>query len=57
MPLHIPAVKEDSASSKEHARVFHQLLGAIEAVRLKRQAERALSVRCLVSAERSAVVR
>ncbi|MEO8973642.1 MAG: hypothetical protein ABI406_18790 [Ktedonobacteraceae bacterium] len=39
MQLPIPAMKEDSAPSKEHARVFHQLLGAIEAVRLKRQEE------------------
>jgi transcriptional regulator with XRE-family HTH domain len=39
MQLQIPAVKEDSAPSKEHARVFHQLLGEIEAVRLKRQEE------------------
>ncbi len=37
MPLQIPAIKEESAPSKEQAHVFHQLLGAIEAVRLKRQ--------------------
>jgi hypothetical protein len=39
MPLPIPAMKEDGAPSKEHARVFHQLLGAIEAVRIARQEE------------------
>jgi hypothetical protein len=39
MPLQIPAAKEDSEPSKEPARVFGQLLGAIEAVRLKRQEE------------------
>jgi PAS domain-containing protein len=39
MQLQIPAVKEDRAPSKEHARVLHQLLGEIEAVRLKRQEE------------------
>jgi len=39
MPLQIPAVKEERAPSKEHARVFHQLLGEIEAVRLTRQEE------------------
>jgi hypothetical protein len=32
MQLHIPAIKEENASSKEHARVFHQLLGEIDAV-------------------------
>ncbi len=37
MTLRIPAIKEDSVPSKEHAHVFHQLLGEIEAVRLKRQ--------------------
>jgi regulator of sigma D len=37
MQLQIPAMKEESAPSKGHARVFHQLLGAIEAVRIKRQ--------------------
>jgi hypothetical protein len=37
MPFQIPAVKEESAPSKEQARVFHQLLEAIEAVRIKRQ--------------------
>jgi len=39
MQLQIPVIKEDNASSKEYARVFHQLLEAIEAVRLKRQEE------------------
>lgn len=39
MQLQISAVKEDALSSKEHARVLGQLLGAIEAVRLKRQEE------------------
>ena len=39
MQLQIPAIKEESAPSKEHARVLHQLLGEIEAVRLKRQEE------------------
>src|SRR5450755_3270549 len=39
MQSQIPAIQEDSAPSKEHARVLHQLLGAIEAVRLKRQEE------------------
>jgi hypothetical protein len=39
MQLQIPAMKDDNASSKEHARVLGQLLGAIEAVRLKRQEE------------------
>ena len=37
MPLQIPAIKEESAPSKEHARVFQQLLGATEAVRIARQ--------------------
>ncbi len=37
MQLQVPGVKENSASSKEHAHVFHQLLGVIEAVRFKRQ--------------------
>jgi transcriptional regulator with XRE-family HTH domain len=37
MQLQIPAVQEESAPSKEHARVLHQLLGEIEVVRLKRQ--------------------
>jgi hypothetical protein len=39
MQSQIPAIKEDSAPSEEHARVLHQLLGEIEAVRLKRQKE------------------
>jgi hypothetical protein len=39
MQLEIPAIKEESAFSKEHTHVFHQLLGAIEAVRIKRQEE------------------
>jgi hypothetical protein len=39
MPLQIPAIKEGSASSREHVHVLGQLLGAIEAVRLKRQEE------------------
>ena len=34
MPLHIPEMKVEGAPSKEQARVFHQLLGAIEAVRI-----------------------
>jgi MmyB-like transcription regulator ligand binding domain len=37
MPFQIPAMNEERAPSKEHARVFHQLLEAIEAVRLTRQ--------------------
>jgi hypothetical protein len=37
MPLQIPAMKEERALSKEQAHVFHQLLGAIEAVRITRQ--------------------
>jgi hypothetical protein len=37
MPLQIPVVKEESTPSKEHVHVLHQLLGAIETVRLKRQ--------------------
>lgn len=37
MILRIPAIKKDSVPLKEHARVFHQLLGEIEVVRLKRQ--------------------
>jgi len=39
MSLHIPAMKEESAPSKEQAQVFQQLLGAIEAVRITRQEE------------------
>ena len=39
MPFQIPAMKEESAPSAEQAHVFHQLLGAIEAVRLKRLEE------------------
>ena len=39
MPFQIPAMKEESAPSKEQAYVFHQLLGAIEVVRLKRLEE------------------
>src|SRR6266702_5742679 len=39
MPFQIPAMNEERAPSKEHARVFHQLLEAIEAVRLLRQQE------------------
>ena len=39
MPLHIPEMKVEGAPSKEQARVFHQLLGAIEAVRITRQEE------------------
>jgi len=37
MSLHIPAMKEESAPSKEQAQVFQRLLGAIEAVRITRQ--------------------
>jgi hypothetical protein len=37
MQLPIPAIQEESAPSKEQARVFQQLLGAIEAVRITRQ--------------------
>ena len=37
MPFQLPAMKEESAHTFEHARVFHQLLGAIEAVRITRQ--------------------
>ncbi len=37
MSLPLSAIKEERAPSKEQARVFHQLLGAIEAVRHKRQ--------------------
>ena len=37
MPLHIPAMKDENVPSQEQARVFHQLLGAIEAVRITRQ--------------------
>ncbi len=37
MPFQLPARKEERAPSKEHARVFHQLLEAIEAVRITRQ--------------------
>src|SRR6266571_4230129 len=39
MPLHIPEMKVEGAPSQEQARVFHQLLGAIEAVRITRQEE------------------
>jgi hypothetical protein len=39
MPLHIPEMKEERVPSKEQTRVFHQLLGAIEAVRITRQEE------------------
>lgn len=39
MQVQRPAMKEESASSKEHARVFQQLLGVIEQVRYKRQEE------------------
>lgn len=39
MALQEPAMKEESALSKEHTRVFQQFLGAIEAVRLRRQEE------------------
>ena len=39
MPLQLPAMKKESAPSKEQAHVFHQLLGAIEAVRITRQEE------------------
>lgn len=39
MSLQLPAIKEDNVSSKDHARVFHQLLGVIEAVREKRHEE------------------
>jgi PAS domain-containing protein len=37
MSLQILAAKEDSEPSKEHTRIFGQLLGAIEAVRITRQ--------------------
>ena len=37
MPLQLPAMKEERVPSQEQARVFHQLLGAIEAVRITRQ--------------------
>jgi hypothetical protein len=36
MPLH-QSMNEERVPSKEQARVFHQLLGAIEAVRIRRQ--------------------
>src|SRR5258706_10096971 len=39
MQLQIPAMNEERAPSKEQARVFGQLLGAIEAVRITRQEE------------------
>jgi hypothetical protein len=39
MQVQRPAMKEESASSKEHAHVFHQLLSVIEQVRYKRQEE------------------
>ncbi len=39
MQLQTPAMTEDNAPSKEHARVFHQLLEKIEAVRITRQEE------------------
>jgi transcriptional regulator with XRE-family HTH domain len=39
MPFQLPAIKEENAPSKEQAHVFHQLLGAIEAVRITRQEE------------------
>ncbi len=39
MQLQVSEVKEDSTTSKERTHVFYQLLGAIEAVRLKRQEE------------------
>lgn len=39
MPFQIPEIKEENAPSKELARVFHQLLGAIETVRITRQEE------------------
>jgi hypothetical protein len=37
MPLQLPAIQEESTPSQEHARVFHQLLRAFEAVRISRQ--------------------
>ena len=37
MPLPLSAIQEESVPSQEHARMFHQLLGAIEAVRIARQ--------------------
>ncbi len=39
MPLQLSGIEEESAPSKEQAYVFHQLLGAIEAVRTARQEE------------------
>ena len=41
MQFQLPAIKGEAtpSSSKEHARVFHQMLNAIEAVRYKRQEE------------------
>ncbi len=39
MSFQIPAIQEESTLSQEHARVFLQLLGAIEAVRITRQEE------------------
>jgi transcriptional regulator with XRE-family HTH domain len=37
MPFQLPEMKEERMPSQEHAHVFHQLLGAIEAVRITRQ--------------------
>lgn len=37
MQVQLPAIQEERVPSKEHARMFHQLLEAIEAVRLTRQ--------------------
>ena len=37
MPLHQSMMNEERVPSKEQARVFHQLMGAIEAVRIRRQ--------------------
>ena len=37
MPLPLSAIKEERAPSEEQARMFHQLLGAIETARHKRQ--------------------
>ena len=37
MSLYVPAIKEERVHSKEQARVFHQLLRTIEAVRITRQ--------------------
>jgi len=37
MSLHLPTMKEERVHSKEQARVFHQLLRAIEVVRITRQ--------------------